>query len=40
MHSIRIKIMAVMIAAILTTVMYLGGVALINISRESDRSSV
>jgi len=40
MHSIRIKIMAVMIAAILTTVLFLGGVAIVNISRESDRSSV
>lgn len=40
MHSIRFKIMAIMIAAILTTILVLGGMGIVNISKESDRSSV
>ena len=40
MHSIRAKINAVMIAAILTCVLVLGGIGILSISRESDRASV
>ncbi len=39
MHSIRIKITAVTIAAILTSVLALGGLGVLSIGMESDRSS-
>ena len=39
MHSIRTKIMAVTIAAILTSILALGGIAVLTMGVESDRSS-
>lgn len=39
MHSIRVKIMAVTIAAILTSILALGGIGALTIGAESDRSS-
>jgi len=39
MHSIRIKIMAVTIAAIMTSILALGGVGVLTMGMESDRSS-
>ena len=40
MHSIRLKIMAVTIAAILTSILALGGIGILTIGVESDRNSV
>ena len=40
MHSIRSKIIAVTIAAILSCILLLGGIGILNITKESDRSSV
>ena len=40
MHSIRVKITAVTIAAILTSIFALGGIGILTIGMESDRSSV
>ena len=40
MHSIRVKITAVTIAAILTSILALGGIGILTIGLESDRSSV
>ena len=40
MHSIRIKIMAVTMAAILTSILALGGIGVVTVGVESDRSSV
>ncbi len=40
MHSIRTKIMAVTIAAIVTSILALGGIGVLTIGVESDRSSV
>jgi diguanylate cyclase (GGDEF)-like protein len=39
MHSIRIKIMAVTIAAIMTSILTLGGIGVLTMGLESDRSS-
>ena len=39
MHSIRIKIMAVTVSAILTSILALGGIGVLTIGVESDRSS-
>ena len=39
MHSIRTKIMAVTIAAIVTSILALGGIGVLTIGVESDRSS-
>lgn len=39
MHSIRLKMTAVTIAAIITSVLVLGGIGIISIGSESDRSS-
>ncbi len=40
MHSIRVKITAVTIAAILTSILALGGIGILTIGMESDQSSV
>ena len=40
MHSIRVKITAVTIAAILTSIIALGGIGILTIGMESDRASV
>ncbi len=39
MHSIRVKIMAVTMAAVLTSILALGGIGVLTIGVESDRSS-
>jgi len=39
MHSIRLKMACVMIAAIITSILALGGIGLLTIGAESDRSS-
>jgi len=39
MHSIRVKIMTVTIAAIMTSILALGGIGILTIGMESDRSS-
>lgn len=39
MHSIRVKIMAVTIAAILTSILALGGIGILTIGLESDRNA-
>ena len=39
MHSIRTKIMAVTIAAILTSILALGGIGVLTIGVESDKTS-
>ena len=39
MHSIRVKIMSVTIAAILTSILALGGIGILTIGMESDRNS-
>ena len=40
MHSIRVKITAVTIAAILTSIIALGGIGILTIGMESDQTSV
>ena len=40
MHSIRIKIVSVTIAAVLTSILALGGLGILTIGIESDRNSV
>ncbi len=40
MHSIRVKIMAVIIAAMLTSILALGGIGILNIRRDSDHTAL
>ena len=40
MHSIRVKITAVTIAAILTSIFTMGGIGILTIGMESDQTSV